>query len=210
MLKECWLKTKVRSHLEHRSIHSLLEQMAHLEHRLNYSVSRSANSGTPPSAATGPTDRSCPAARQYNIRVHLRRQPSDTDPRKTIGASRALAAARQLINSTDSALHRPPVRRPPQRVHNGHQPTVPHACAPCLRRRCDVFGAAAPVAVKTLRIVMSTANCDGRPLANTSMAVRRWRKLSRSMSRSLACHLTVPPASRHTRECALGSNCACV
>ena len=146
-----------------------------------------------------------------NIRVHLRRQPSDTDPRKTIGASRALAAARQLMNSTDSALHRPPVSTPTttslQRSPANSSAYLRSlsllACNKTTPSVCDVFGTAAPDAVKTLRIVMSTAHCapwnNGRPLANTSMARSSLAETVTFMSRSLACHLTVAPASRHTR-----------
>ena len=160
----------------------------------------------------GMSNASPPAlALQDTDNIHVHRQPSDTDPCKTIGASRALAAARQLMNSTGSALHRPPVSTPTttslqRSPANGSAYLRSFSLLTCNKTTpsvCDVFGTAAPDAVKTLRIVMSTANCapwnNGRPLANTSMARSSLAETVTFMSRNLACHLTVVPASRHTR-----------
>ena len=63
------------------------------------------------------------------------------------------------------------------------------------------LGRAVPLAVKTLRNVMSTANCapwwSGSPAANTS-TLSSLAGTAMSMSRNLQLQRTVAPASRHT------------
>ena len=159
--------------LEHHSIHSLREQIGQLGNT-SFGPDKTRRTGRHQRTRETPAARhgqhSCPSA------------PPTFGHCKTIGASRALAAARQLMNSTDSALHRPPVSTPTTtNLQRSPADNSAHlrsfsllACNKTTPSVCDVFGTAAPDAVKTLRIIVSTANCapwnNGRPLANTSMA----------------------------------------
>ena len=189
-------------------------------------LSRSAHSGTPPSGPTRPTElgdtkEHAKALLQDtdNIRVHLRANVRTLTPRKTIGASRALAAARQLMNSTDSALHRPPVSTPTttslQRSPANSSAYLRSfsllACNKTTPSVCDVFGTAALDAVKSRRIVMSTAQ-----LCSLEQRKTAGQHLNGAFIVGGICHVHVglPPHSgpclaTHPGECAFGSNCAC-
>ena len=102
------------------------------------------------------------------------------------------------MNSTNSTLHRPPVSTPTTTSLQLFLAKVPLVFSGLQQSRASVrrVRAAAPVAVKTLWIVMSTAKCaprnNGKPLANTSMARSSLAETVTFMSRSLVCHLTVP------------------
>ena len=153
-----------------------------------------------------------------NILVHLRCQAQCADRRKMAGASRAFAAAKALTNLKASSLQRPPVSTPTT-TRWQRSPSSNSAYFLSLSRlaltntapsTCAAFPEGRPAAESADRSVMSTASwapwCKGKPDATTSMA--RWSVVwtATFMSCSRQLHLTMAPASRHTRAmvCSVG------
>ena len=115
-----------------------------------------------------------------------------------------------------------PFRRPPQRVYNGHQPTVPHACALLVSSGLQQSRA------DGVRRVWTGCTCCGQDApdrdVNCQLCSLEQRKtagqhLNGAFVVGGNCHVHVaelglpphcgPCLATHTGECAFGSNCAC-